>query len=163
MISKEGFFNLPCLCICNKLFLYSSGDLAQLVERLNGIQKVRGSTPLISTQFIAMKIDANINNSVTSDLKDIFQTNLNKIILYGSYARGEESVESDVDYLILTTLNDDEIKEYNKLIVDLSYKYLDKHNVLFSFVIINSNQFTKYSDTLPFYNNIVKEGTVVYG
>jgi predicted nucleotidyltransferase len=110
-----------------------------------------------------MKIDANINNSVTSDLKDIFQTNLNKIILYGSYARGEESVESDVDYLILTTLNDDEIKEYNKLIVDLSYKYLDKHNVLFSFVIINSNQFTKYSDTLPFYNNIVKEGTVVYG
>ncbi len=26
-----------------------SGDIAQLVERLNGIEKVRGSTPLIST------------------------------------------------------------------------------------------------------------------
>ena len=25
------------------------GDIAQLVERLNGIEKVRGSTPLIST------------------------------------------------------------------------------------------------------------------
>jgi uncharacterized protein len=112
--------------------------------------------------IFAMKIDANINNSVTSDLKEIFQTNLNKIILYGSYARGEESFESDVDYLILTTLSDDEIKEYNKLIVDLSYKYFVKYNVLFSFVIINSNQFTKYSNTLPFYNNIVKEGTLVY-
>ena len=26
------------------------GDIAQLVARLNGIQKVRGSTPLISTK-----------------------------------------------------------------------------------------------------------------
>ena len=26
-----------------------NGDIAQLVERLNGIEKVRGSTPLIST------------------------------------------------------------------------------------------------------------------
>ncbi len=114
-------------------------------------------------KILAMKIDVDINNSVTADLKSIFKSNLNKIILYGSYARGDESEESDVDYLILTSLNDDEIKKYNKLIVDLSYKYLDKYNVLFSFVIINSNQFTKYSDALPFYNNIVKEGTVVYG
>ena len=110
-----------------------------------------------------MKIDANINNSVAADLKDIFKANLNKIILYGSYSRGDESEESDVDYLILTSLNDNEIKVYNKLIVDLSYKYLDNYNILFSFIIINSNQFDKYSDTLPFYNNIVKEGTVVYG
>ena len=28
---------------------YPFGDIAQLVERLNGIEKVRGSTPLIST------------------------------------------------------------------------------------------------------------------
>jgi uncharacterized protein len=110
-----------------------------------------------------MKIDANINNSVTADLKKLFKENLNKIILYGSYARGEETAESDVDYLILTTLNDDEIKKYNNLIVDLSYEYLDNYNILFSFVIINSAQFDKYSDTLPYYNNIVREGTVVYG
>ena len=29
--------------------IYRRGDIAQLVERLNGIQKVRGSIPLIST------------------------------------------------------------------------------------------------------------------
>ncbi len=28
---------------------FHHGDIAQLVERLNGIEKVRGSTPLIST------------------------------------------------------------------------------------------------------------------
>ena len=31
----------------SRRFLF--GDIAQLVERLNGIEKVRGSTPLIST------------------------------------------------------------------------------------------------------------------
>ena len=30
----------------------SGGAIAQLVERLNGIQEVRGSTPLGSTKFI---------------------------------------------------------------------------------------------------------------
>ncbi len=36
------------------------GDLAQLVERLNGIQKVRGSTPLISTEFELYKKEVNL-------------------------------------------------------------------------------------------------------
>jgi hypothetical protein len=30
--------------------IFCFGDIAQLVERLNGIQEVRGSTPLISTK-----------------------------------------------------------------------------------------------------------------
>ena len=30
------------------------GDIAQLVERLNGIEKVRGSTPLISTTKVVL-------------------------------------------------------------------------------------------------------------
>ena len=34
---------------------FSFGDIAQLVERLNGIEKVRGSTPLISTIQIVCK------------------------------------------------------------------------------------------------------------
>ena len=32
--------------------LLSNGGIAQLVERLNGIQKVSGSRPLISTKYI---------------------------------------------------------------------------------------------------------------
>ena len=32
------------------------GDIAQLVERLNGIEKVRGSTPLISTTLDCVQI-----------------------------------------------------------------------------------------------------------
>ena len=35
---------------------FSHGDIAQLVERLNGIEKVRGSTPLISTTKVHIAI-----------------------------------------------------------------------------------------------------------
>lgn len=134
-----------------------------MVERLNGIQKVRGSTPLISTKIIAMILNTEINNSVVKDIKNILKDKLDKVFLYGSYVRGDETDESDVDYLILTSLKNEEIKKYNELIIDLSYKYLDKYNILFSFVIINSKHFNAYSEVLPYYNNIVNEGVVIYG
>ena len=37
--------------ICESDILIVIGDIAQLVERLNGIQEVSGSTPLISTNL----------------------------------------------------------------------------------------------------------------
>jgi len=110
-----------------------------------------------------MKISPNINNSVTSDLKLIFKDKLLKVILYGSYARGDETDESDIDYIVLTTLDEVDIKNYSQKIVDLSYEYLNEYGTLFSFVIVNSKHFNVYSDTLPYYNNIVKEGMVLYG
>ena len=48
--------NLRCAILCAFLF----GGIAQLVERLNGIQKVRGSTPLTST--IKRKIERKTAN-----------------------------------------------------------------------------------------------------
>ena len=38
-------------------FVIRLGGVAQLVERLNGIQEVRGSTPLISTTYKKNKPD----------------------------------------------------------------------------------------------------------
>ena len=46
--SDRGF------CILSTVFNLR-GDIAQLVERLNGIEKVRGSTPLISTTCLCAK------------------------------------------------------------------------------------------------------------
>ena len=42
------------------LFIISAtkqGDIAQLGERLNGIQEVVGSIPIISTKFLTLSID----------------------------------------------------------------------------------------------------------
>lgn len=42
-------------------------------------------------------------------IKTVLGTSLTKVILYGSYARGEQRDNSDVDIMILTTLADNEI------------------------------------------------------
>ena len=41
-MTRYGIYEIICTVLTH-------GDIAQLVERLNGIEKVRGSTPLIST------------------------------------------------------------------------------------------------------------------
>ena len=38
------------------IFVVSNGVLAQLVERLNGIQKVSGSIPLCSTKWLKLAL-----------------------------------------------------------------------------------------------------------
>jgi hypothetical protein len=48
---------------CASVSSISGGGIAQLVERLNGIQKVRGSTPLTSTNFAEGEIAGVVENA----------------------------------------------------------------------------------------------------
>ena len=43
------------------------------------------------------------------EMKRILGENLKKVILYGSYARGDYTENSDIDIMVLTTLTDAEI------------------------------------------------------
>ncbi len=54
--------------------------------------------------------------------KKIYGTHLSKIILYGSYARGDFRPDSDVDIMILLDLSDLDLKKYSK---ELSYMTYD--------------------------------------
>ena len=86
---------------------------------------------------------------------------LAKIILYGSYARGDFHEESDIDFLVL--LNDDnvsvknEIGETNDKLFDLSLK----HNFIpISSYVISKNNFQTSNKAL--FRFIKKEGITVY-
>ena len=54
-------------------------------------------------------------------VKSILGERLKKIILYGSYARGDYNDSSDIDIMILTDLSDDEIIKYRDKIWDYAY------------------------------------------
>ena len=47
----------------------------------------------------------------SQQVKMIMGSKLDKVILYGSYARGDYNEHSDVDIIILTTLIDEEIEK----------------------------------------------------
>ena len=69
-------------------------------------------------------IPQNINQALqkfTLEINKILGKRVRKIILYGSYARGDYNNSSDIDIMILTDLSDDEIDEYRKKISYLAY------------------------------------------
>lgn len=101
-------------------------------------------------------------NELIEDVKVVLGESLSKIILYGSYARGEQTEYSDIDIMILTSLEDEkEIREIEYKLYDLAYEIEYKSLLNFSIVVKNENHFNHWIPTLPFYSNIDNEGVVL--
>jgi len=90
-----------------------------------------------------------------------FGSKVKKIILYGSYARGDYDSESDVDIFVL--VNDNDLRKYRKDRVKIITEYLEFHDLLLSIRIINANNFSTYKDVIPFYQNVISQGITLYG
>jgi len=66
----------------------------------------------------------NVNSIVykfLQDLKRILGEKLAKVIVYGSYARGDYRDNSDVDIMILVKMSDEEIRTVKNDIYDLAF------------------------------------------
>lgn len=99
----------------------------------------------------------------SEEVRKILGKSLRKIILYGSYARGDYTENSDIDLMILTTLTDEEIERIEEKIYDLAFDFLMDYGVDISVVIKNEAQFNYWLGALPFYNNVQREGVVLNG
>ena len=70
----------------------------------------------------------NVNEEIQkfiNEVKKILGDRLKKVILYGSYARGDYNKKSDVDIMILTDLSFEEIEDFLKK--NIETKYLMQH------------------------------------
>ena len=101
--------------------------------------------------------------SFARKVRRILGKNLKQVILYGSYARGDYTEDSDIDIMVLTTLTDKEIEQIETEIYDLAFDYLMDYGVDISVVIKNEEQFNYWLGALPFYDNVRKEGIVLNG
>ena len=84
--------------------------------------------------------------------------NLQKIILFGSQARGTSDNKSDVDLLIISELNEDRFNLMDRMRVCLM-----QLNYAFDVIILTENEFErdkKYPGTVARY--ATKEGIVLY-
>lgn len=87
---------------------------------------------------------------------------MKKIILYGSYARGDYKKNSDIDIMILTDFNDAELAEYRVKIRDLACDLELENNVVISPIVRNIEKYNERIDVIPFYMNVEKEGVVLH-
>lgn len=88
-------------------------------------------------------------------LLNIFQDSVNRIILYGSVAKGTQTSESDVDIAVIingyTKTMHDAMTDF---IVDLELEY----NKVLSVLLIDYDKFKEWENVMPFYKNVKKEG-----
>ena len=94
-------------------------------------------------------------------IRESFGERVLKIILFGSYARGDFHKESDVDIFVL--INDKDLKKYRKVRVKIITEFLESYDILLSIRIIYNGIFNRYKNVLPFYQNVIQEGISLYG
>ena len=104
----------------------------------------------------------NVINIFITEIKYVLGDRLKKIILYGSYARGDYSKTSDIDIMILTNFSEEEIEEYRDIVSDIAFEIELNNDVSLSPIIKNEEKFKKRIEYIPFYKNVEKEGVVLF-
>ena len=106
----------------------------------------------------------NVNEEIQkfiNEVKKILGDRLKKVILYGSYARGDYNKKSDVDIMILTDLSFEEIEEHRDKISDAAFEIELKTGIILSPVVKNIEKYNTRRKFVPFYKNVEKEGVVL--
>lgn len=110
-------------------------------------------------------METNLINSIINNfagkVKLLLGDRVKKIILYGSYARGDYNENSDIDIMILTDLNFKEIEEYRDKVSDIAFDIELEKGIIISPVIKNIDNYNTRINIVPFYMNVQKEGVVI--
>lgn len=90
--------------------------------------------------------------------KSVYGEKLVRVILYGSYARGDFSNESDLDIVALVHGDRMQLQEQLKNVWDQTCDLELKYEIVLSPAVIPYEEFEKYKTDLPYYKNIADEG-----
>ena len=102
-----------------------------------------------------------IIHQMSQSVRTLFPDSSLEVILYGSYARHEETDESDIDVMYLVDVPRSIIAERNWQLGEAAANLLMEHGVMISPIVENREYFMEKSDALPFFRNIQQEGVRV--
>ena len=98
--------------------------------------------------------------SLIDDLHDIYGRHMISVVLYGSYARGTQTEESDVDIAIMLDIIPD--KDMMDEMIKCVAKYELECGKVLSVIDIQQSRFDTWKKAVPFYMNIDREGIVLW-
>ncbi len=102
-----------------------------------------------------------ITSQLVEAYRNIYGDDVVEILLYGSYARNEETNQSDIDFVAIVKENRFDLQKKLKTIWDISADIGLENDVVVSPTVIPFDEFEKYRRILPYYMNIEKEGIKV--
>lgn len=100
---------------------------------------------------------------IEKDIKKLLGNDLRKIIVYGSYARGDYDENSDIDIMILSSLPESSIEKIEETLCDKVFDILMSYGVQISIIVKNEDHFNYWLGALPFYDNVNREGVTING
>lgn len=105
----------------------------------------------------------NVTNKVVKKSIETLGEKLNRIVLYGSYARGDFTSESDIDVMILIDCKHEDLPKYRRMVSIIASEISLDDDVELSLVLEDIYTYEKWLDALVFYQNVKKDGVVLYG
>ena len=106
-------------------------------------------------------------NSVTDELsrntQRLFGDKLQRIILFGSYARGDYTEESDLDIMVLADYEESEERLWRKRISKIASDASLEHDITICMILRDEQTFINRIPMLPFYRSVAAEGVEIYG
>lgn len=93
--------------------------------------------------------------------RDVYGKDIVDIFLYGSFARGDNDGNSDIDFAAIVKGNRIELQDKLKLVWDISAEIGLENDVIISPMVIPCDEFLEYKDVLPYYMNIQLEGVKI--
>ncbi len=93
-------------------------------------------------------------------LLEIYGDLVERIVLFGSTARGTQTEESDVDVALF--LHADATQQMEEQALELEVDLGLACRKVFSVITIDRDRFQEWRDLLPFYQNIQREGIVLW-
>ena len=95
---------------------------------------------------------------VTDTYFRVYGDAVEAVFLYGSYARGDFSEDSDLDFVAIVKGERLNLQQKLGYVLDDTVKMDLEYDVISSPNVIPTDEFRKYQDELPYYRNILKEG-----
>ena len=102
-----------------------------------------------------------ILQKIAETYRSVYGSNLVKVLMYGSYARGDFDDYSDVDIAAIVKGERRELQNALKKVWDISANLELEYETIVSPTVIPYDEFEQYRNDIPYYMNIDKEGVVV--
>ena len=94
-------------------------------------------------------------------IADVFEKQEIRVILYGSYARGDFHSDSDIDIMVLADMTPEEVSCYTNKLYNVTYDFETKYGVEINPIVHSKKIYGQWKNIYPLFMNVDKEGIVL--
>jgi predicted nucleotidyltransferase len=110
---------------------------------------------------VAIPKVAALLDHVEAELLKLLGEKLKRVILYGSYSRGNYDDESDIDLMALVDAHNPD-KAFEEQILEIMVDLSLEHETVLSIFLENVSEYEEAKEFKPFFKRVEREGIDIY-